>query len=73
MITSKLATQAPVAALISLDDPACEAPALAGNKAATPERRLANGEEGGSSWVPLRDLDRRVPGLTRSADVGLRM
>jgi phosphohistidine swiveling domain-containing protein len=35
MIANELATRASAAALVSLDDPACEAPALAGNKAAT--------------------------------------
>jgi len=35
MISNELATRASVAGLVSLDDPACEAPALAGNKAAT--------------------------------------
>jgi pyruvate,water dikinase len=34
MISNELATRASVAGLVSLDDPACEAPALAGNKAA---------------------------------------
>jgi phosphohistidine swiveling domain-containing protein len=34
-MTSNSAIQAPAAVLVSLDDPACEAPALAGNKAAT--------------------------------------
>jgi len=35
MMTNNLAIGASAATLISLDDPACEAPALAGNKAAT--------------------------------------
>lgn len=35
MITSERVTGAPVSGLLSLDDPAAEAPALAGNKAAT--------------------------------------
>src|SRR5918995_1810756 len=35
MMTNELATRASAAGLVSLDDPACEAPALAGNKAAT--------------------------------------
>jgi phosphohistidine swiveling domain-containing protein len=34
-MTNELATRAGAASLISLDDPACQAPALAGNKAAT--------------------------------------
>ncbi|MGH2652254.1 MAG: PEP/pyruvate-binding domain-containing protein, partial [Actinomycetota bacterium] len=34
-MTNDLATRASAAGLLSLDDPACEAPALAGNKAAT--------------------------------------
>ena len=35
MMTNELAIRASAAGLVSLDDPACEAPALAGNKAAT--------------------------------------
>jgi len=35
MMTNELATRASAAGLVSLDDPACHAPALAGNKAAT--------------------------------------
>jgi phosphohistidine swiveling domain-containing protein len=35
MMTNELATRASTAGLVSLDDPACQAPALAGNKAAT--------------------------------------
>jgi rifampicin phosphotransferase len=34
-MTNELATRAGAASLVSLDDPACESPALAGNKAAT--------------------------------------
>ncbi|HEX9364224.1 MAG TPA: hypothetical protein VGA47_10625, partial [Candidatus Dormibacteraeota bacterium] len=35
MTISGQAVPAPAAILVNLDDPACEAPALAGNKAAT--------------------------------------
>jgi rifampicin phosphotransferase len=35
MMTNELATRASAAGLVSLDDPACEAPSLTGNKAAT--------------------------------------
>ena len=34
-MTNELATRASTAGLVSLDDPACETPALAGNKAST--------------------------------------
>src|SRR6266540_1143973 len=34
-MSNDLAIKVPAAGLVSLDDPACEAPALAGNKAAT--------------------------------------
>ena len=64
MIANELATRASAAGFVSLDDPVCEAPALAGNKAASlavlrgvparltrrAGRRVQRCERGGGRW-----------------------
>lgn len=71
MITNERATRASVAGLVSLDDPACEAPALAGNKAAS----LAVLRRAGFEVPPgvvvsaeaIRGLDAELPTAVRAA------
>ena len=70
-MTNELATRASAARLVSLDDPACEAPALAGNKAATLARLRRAGfpvpPGGVVSAEALRGVHDELPAAVRAS------